>query len=974
MPPIPNSRPAGAVGYSLVEFALNGTFPEEDVSSIKISPPELALALTALQEAKEKLESEIQTINNETHHEVQTWFTNAQSLEFDVKLSRRMANDIEAEAQAPQVSGEAIYEAEQKVEFLAREMNFKEILRHTLENIRAVTELLEQAERKRDERRILESLRLLEDAKGVMDKVSVSRTCRAMKLLEVRIFELTDDVHAVFEKVWDKLVEVDREGHKITILEQRPDEHMRLQDACEGIISSGEVEKRVARLWHDLDKWIVRPRMDVEGVSSGEIKRIRVDQEWNTLSLEDTEDDYSTIALLEDVEGICKYLSKRLPEEFITRLSDVMMSDLSPRIIAEWLDPAVPSSLQDMDAFEAVVEKVNTLIGTLESCNFCHRGYKELEEWGRSAPKVWLTKCRETALDSVRSKLASGLGKTKEVERVETQKVTRSEGKELAAVGGGQENDGWDASWSDEEQAKPINPPVQEKAKEHQDIEMPAADEGVADAWGWGDEAADDSEREEERGAPKDVNPSPEKKSEEPKTLDDAGDEADAWGWGADGEEPEIQIEEPTPEPTTALSPKKPTITKQASSTSQPQPQTLQEPKPQQTREITLKENYLISSLPDPVLSLIASLLLDGRSLLSSNQPTREHNPSLVAPAAPGLFSLPTLILAMFRAISPHYYSLSPSGRMLLYNDSSYLATCLSTLSVEYKSDPELPARAKSLLKLENDVSTLNSFAARAYTNELSTQKTVLRDLLGGAQNMLLDPTPADANLDPAVAHMKNVGRIWKGVLAPSVWFQAMGSLVDEASRKFVRDVLDMSGIGQDDAFAIAGLIESLVLEVDGMFLPPRANVPSTTTAGASKDKGGKDHEREKSKASSVGGDEADAWGWGDDDDADQDLPGPGAEGQEEVADQDQDLMPTTAQFAPTWLRLKYLSQFLQSNLNEVRYMWFESELSLHFAAEEVIELIELSFEQNSRTKRVSREIRDRPHPLGVDGQGKGYF
>jgi centromere/kinetochore protein ZW10 len=39
-----------------------------------------------------------------------------------------------------------------------------------------------------------------------------------------------------------------------------------------------------------------------------------------------------------------------------------------------------------------------------------------------------------------------------------------------------------------------------------------------------------------------------------------------------------------------------------------------------------------------------------------------EKNP--VAAAAAGLFALPTLILAMYRAVSPYYYTLSTGGNM----------------------------------------------------------------------------------------------------------------------------------------------------------------------------------------------------------------------------------------------------------------------------------------------------------------------
>lgn len=36
------------------------------------------------------------------------------------------------------------------------------------------------------------------------------------------------------------------------------------------------------------------------------------------------------------------------------------------------------------------------------------------------------------------------------------------------------------------------------------------------------------------------------------------------------------------------------------------------------------------------------------------------------------------------------------------------------------------------MLRLDNDIKSMQSFANRAYSNEMSIQKTVLRDLLGG--------------------------------------------------------------------------------------------------------------------------------------------------------------------------------------------------------------------------------------------------
>jgi protein transport protein DSL1/ZW10 len=59
----------------------------------------------------------------------------------------------------------------------------------------------------------------------------------------------------------------------------------------------------------------------------------------------------------------------------------------------------------------------------------------------------------------------------------------------------------------------------------------------------------------------------------------------------------------------------------------------------------------------------------------------------------------------------------------------------------------------------------------------------------------------------------------------------------------------------------------------------------------------------------------------------------------------------------------------LQSDLKDVKYLWFESDLSLYFTAQEVVELIELSFETNFRTREAIASIRDNPEPRGVNAE-----
>lgn len=241
-----------------------------------------------------------------------------------------------------------------------------------------------------------------------------------------------------------------------------------------------------------------------------------------------------------------------------------------------------------------------------------------------------------------------------------------------------------------------------------------------------------------------------------------------------------------------------------------------------------------------------------------------------------------------------------------LYNDATYLSERLSDLAKDWKTREDLTPRAIAMLRLDNDIKALQSFATRAYSSEMSTQRTVLRDLLGGSQNLLqqdgLATSDLEAQVDSATGHVRALAATWSTILSKSAWSQAVGSLVDTLAAKLVSDVMDLAGIGQDEAYNIASLIVRIT-ELDDLFLPP----------GAPKD-----------------------------------------------------AVPTTSEYAGSWLRLKYLSEVLQSNLQDVRYLWMESELSLYFSVEEVVELIGLSFVDNARTREIVREIEAHPQPLGA--------
>ena len=90
------------------------------------------------------------------------WVANAKSLEDDINRTRNWANEITRRSEAPDVSGKTIQEAADKVDFLGQESAYNNQLYNALTRIKRVSQLLDEVELARDERRILQALHLLE--------------------------------------------------------------------------------------------------------------------------------------------------------------------------------------------------------------------------------------------------------------------------------------------------------------------------------------------------------------------------------------------------------------------------------------------------------------------------------------------------------------------------------------------------------------------------------------------------------------------------------------------------------------------------------------------------------------------------------------------------------------------------------------------------------------------------------------------
>ena len=269
-----------------------------------------------------------------------------------------------------------------------------------------------------------------------------------------------------------------------------------------------------------------------------------------------------------------------------------------------------------------------------------------------------------------------------------------------------------------------------------------------------------------------------------------------------------------------------------------------------------------------------------------------------IAAAAAGLNLVPGLVLSMYRASAPNYYARDINGSMFLYNDSIWIAERLRQIAEGHSKQLGRP-------RLEADVEALEHFGKRAYGKEMESQRTIIGDLLDGAQGFSNCTEPpfaqeCDLAISSVVDRLRYVHKQWRSVLSRSALLQSLGSLLSTVVNKIIVDICDMSDISEPESQRLTAFCNRIAA-LEDLFTPE-------STHGAPFDM--------------------------------------------------ESAVPLTAIYAPNWLKFQYLSQILDSTLVDIKYLWTEGELRLEFTADELADLIQALFADSEHRRRAIAEIR----------------
>ena len=642
---------ANMAADAVLNYVSRSIYPEDEArASATVSAAELPDLLGALRRAQGDAEDEIRRLSASSAADVDTWIARAEELRLDIQRSRVTARQIVADAEATEGHKAVVDDRQSKIALLEEEVQFNGELRQKLENVHQTDTFIRHAQEYAVQGDVKAALTRLNDAEANLVAWKNPQGSRAREILSTRADAVRRDLVEMTSGYWNTVFKVHANEGMFQVCESDS-----ANTRCSVPMMDIEVAVTVAeeldilkalltRLAGDLDRVIFRPC-----TTAGRSGIAQINIANGVLSCVNASDNAHPGTVFQGLRQALDYLADHIPPIVAVPLCSTLLPTVTSRLETQWLDSAIPSAVSELHGLQCLITDVRNLAGAIE----CHGwdGASPLREWIQAIPRIWLTKRRDAVLSEVRNMVSVGSRETKRVERVETRTVGET-GLTVTRPEARPGQDDWDTAWDEKEPDSP-NPRLRESQESDED-------DDVVGAWGMGDDAGSEAQ------------------------ADAAGDE-EAWGW--DDEDGSKASPVATRRPAADMS----------------VPETNGSSRPAD-HEMTLRESFTVTTVPDGVFAALESLVADAEAL--ANDPELRTSP--VAPAASALYTLPTLALAIYRATASTAYMKQDAGNMLIYNDVTHLASRLR--------DWQSSRLATSRLRLDKDVTALDAFAKRAYS------------------------------------------------------------------------------------------------------------------------------------------------------------------------------------------------------------------------------------------------------------------
>ncbi|PGH07705.1 centromere/kinetochore protein ZW10 [Blastomyces parvus] len=828
------------VCQAIYKFLTEGSFPEaESIVSAEFPSTAAAKELRQISKAREEVENEISVLSRDTASTVDGWISQAKQLHEDIERSRSTAREIIRQHEIGQQLQSQVTDASKKVELLENEIAFNEAVTRNLEDIRTIDYRISSVQMAIDHDDLETATGLFEEIEMLMKTTDLPSTTPILRVLSGNVAGLRATLATTAQQKWNSLVKIDSKLGQMTVVNDNSDPSFNLGNVLNTLAKLDMLDSIVDSLYRDVYSYILDPVL----LPPGAEETFTISCDGNSIQLLPQPSTAPPADIFDTLIRFLKYLEQYLPATITDLLNAKLAPPMISGLISKKLLPSIPAVVDGMQEFQVILERIHKFQQALDALG-CP-GSIELTSFTQQIPRIWLNQRRIKSLDEVRVALSASSGETRKVERVETEQVSQKD-KVFA-----ENSDDWNAGWvSDNEPSNDTGTLKQSVNQEDDDFS----------AWGLDEPDVQEPEQQD-------------------KPAGDEGDGGeDAWGWG---DEDEVDLAGPQAESSGPA-------TQPAADVNGGHGDGKDSPR----REVTLREFYTITDIPDAIMGIIQSQVSDSEKLASP-----EYSNLPIASSGPALLSLPTLVIAIFKALAPMIYPQKfTGGQMFLYNDSMYFAERLRELTETH-----------NLSRLKPDIETLEKFGRIAYSKEMQSQRTILSDLLDGSQGFgscAVQPYLGECEnaVSTTVDRMRHVHKEWQSILSPSALLQSIGSLLSTVINKMIIDIEDLSDISDAESQRLAEFCNK-ISKLEDLFLP-------------------------------------------------ESKPG------QEIPGEQSEAVPMTAIYVPNWLKFQYLTNILESSLADIKYLWTEGELQLEFSPEEVTDLIRALFADSDHRRRAIAEIR----------------
>ncbi|KAK6354305.1 hypothetical protein TWF730_008715 [Orbilia blumenaviensis] len=750
--------------------AVDGLFPESDeISSAELSTDNLPDILALLQKTIDGTKAEIKHIRESQQSEVTAWIQEARQLHIEIAQDHHSLFEITRFESHGAKLDNLVRDLSSQQKLLNTEIVFNKELTTLLSDLKELQDVVRDTQLF-VERGVLDSACVrLEDATNLFQKLSELDQIFAVGLMKGNILSLREHLVGEAERCWADLITPDPTNSSLTIQGSVlvGSGSMSGEALIHTLAKLGILEEKLDRLHYRITTILIFPRL--HHLSGADYTFATEDNNTKFRLIRRDSPSPMVLSLYADLKLVLNFLTEKLGAPIPRLLSKTLTPAILNILMGSYLPNCIPTDLNHFNDFETLLEETISFEKYLSETGWLDGHGGELGDWVSRAPRIWLNRRRESALDTLRQTFASGLGQRHRVERVE--RVQEIGGVIAEAPKPIEEaEDNWDTNWDveidDEEEKKLLPPPIEPTAPKLKAEPKPLVDEDE-DVSGWGFD--DDIEIEDVE------QPSiPEIPEIKPSSQDGEGE--DNWGWGEDDEQ------------------------QQETSTSQKANGRSQE---KEVKNITLRETYAITSIPQEVINIILNTVGEAEKLA---QP--QYSTLSIATSISGLLAIPASILTLYRALSAIFYRDDPNPAISIYNDCEWLEEHLAGLEkdVKQRSGPF------SGFDLQPSIRAISSFGRRAYWREMDTKRIILSDLMDGAQGFdHCTQYPYSENCETAVSSvihtMQGIEMQWRDTLSRSALLQSLGSLLNTVVLKFINDIEDLGDISADASAKLASYV-----------------------------------------------------------------------------------------------------------------------------------------------------------------------